>query len=62
MKNGFLGRTALMAVAVATVCGVAQAQDSWPSKPITMVVPFPPGWAGPPIPSLPTNVNWPRSS
>ncbi len=32
------------------------------TKPTVTVVPFPPGWAGPPIPPLPVNVNWPRSS
>ncbi len=33
----------VLAMAVAAVCGAAQAQDGWPNKPITMVVPFPPG-------------------
>jgi hypothetical protein len=32
------------------------------TKPTVTVVPSPPGWAGPPIPPLPVNVNWPRSS
>ncbi|MEN2383944.1 tripartite tricarboxylate transporter substrate binding protein [Comamonas sp. A7-5] len=31
------------AVAALAVCGAAQAQDNWPSKPITLIVPFPPG-------------------
>jgi len=43
MKYGFLRGTALLAVTVAAVCGAAQAQDAWPSKPITLIVPFPPG-------------------
>ena len=43
MKHAFSRRLALVAVAVSAVCGVAQAQDSWPSKPITLIVPFPPG-------------------
>ena len=43
MKYGFLRRSALLAIATAAVCGAAQAQDTWPSKPITLIVPFPPG-------------------
>ena len=30
-------------LAIASVCGTAAAQDKWPSKPITYVVPFPAG-------------------
>ena len=30
-------------LAVALVMGVASAQDVYPSKPITLIVPFPPG-------------------
>ena len=36
-------RTAVTAMVLAATCGAAPAQDAWPSKPITMVVPFPPG-------------------
>ena len=36
-------RSALAAVLLLTVSGIAAAQASWPSKPITMIVPFPPG-------------------
>ncbi|MCD2166322.1 Bug family tripartite tricarboxylate transporter substrate binding protein [Comamonas koreensis] len=43
MQYGFVRRPALLALALVAVCGAAQAQDPWPSKPITLVVPFPPG-------------------
>ena len=43
MQYGFVRRSALLALALVAVCGAAQAQDPWPSKPITLVVPFPPG-------------------
>ena len=43
MQIHFSRRLALVAVAVSAVCGAAQAQDVWPSKPITLIVPFPPG-------------------
>lgn len=43
MTYGFSRRSACVALAVAAVCGAAQAQDGWPSRPITLVVPFPPG-------------------
>ncbi|GAB2821693.1 tripartite tricarboxylate transporter substrate binding protein [Comamonas piscis] len=43
MTYVLLRRSALLAVAAAAVCGAAQAQDAWPSRPITLVVPFPPG-------------------
>jgi tripartite-type tricarboxylate transporter receptor subunit TctC len=32
-----------LALALATTLGIAHAQDAYPSKPVTMVVPFPPG-------------------
>src|SRR5712691_7757712 len=34
---------ALIILALAAAAGAAAAQDSYPSKPLTMVVPFPPG-------------------
>lgn len=43
MTYGFSRRSACVALAVAAVCGAAQAQETWPSRPITLVVPFPPG-------------------
>jgi tripartite-type tricarboxylate transporter receptor subunit TctC len=43
MQYGFVRRSALLALALVAVGGAAQAQDPWPSKPITLVVPFPPG-------------------
>src|SRR6478672_13409481 len=36
-------RTALIAVLLATTAGLAVAQATFPSKPITMIVPFPAG-------------------
>ncbi|MFY9511437.1 MAG: tripartite tricarboxylate transporter substrate binding protein [Rubrivivax sp.] len=30
-------------LSLAALCGMAQAQGNWPEKPITMIVPFPPG-------------------
>ncbi len=33
----------LPAIALAATCGAAQAQDSWPSKPLRIVVPYPAG-------------------
>ena len=39
-RRGFLGLA--VAAALAATCGVAQAQ-SWPSKPVRLIVPFPPG-------------------
>lgn len=38
-----LRRTALAAALLLTATGFAAAQAAWPSKPITMIVPFPPG-------------------
>lgn len=38
-------RTLLIALAPAIV-GLAHAQETWPSRPITLIVPFPPGGAG----------------
>ena len=35
--------TVAIAIAIASVCGTAAAQDKWPSKPITYIVPFPAG-------------------
>ena len=43
MSYRFSRRSSLLAVAALAVCGAAQAQDNWPSKPITLIVPFPPG-------------------
>ncbi|MEJ5029813.1 Bug family tripartite tricarboxylate transporter substrate binding protein [Comamonas sp. MYb69] len=43
MQYGFVRRSALLALAMVAVGGGAQAQDPWPSRPITLVVPFPPG-------------------
>ena len=43
MQYGWTRRAALVAAALAAVGGAAQAQDNWPSKPITLIVPFPPG-------------------
>ena len=35
--------TAILAAVLAILSGAAQAQSSWPAKPITLIVPFPPG-------------------
>ena len=43
MQYGLVRRSALLALAMVAVGGGAQAQDPWPSRPITLVVPFPPG-------------------
>ncbi|WP_027011104.1 tripartite tricarboxylate transporter substrate binding protein [Comamonas sp. B-9] len=43
MQYGLVRRSALLALAMVAVGGAAQAQDPWPSRPITLVVPFPPG-------------------
>ena len=48
MSYRFSRRSSLLAVAAPAVaalavCGAAHAQDNWPSKPITLIVPFPPG-------------------
>ena len=37
-----LARVATVAALVA-LPGLAQAQDSWPTKPVSLVVPYPPG-------------------
>ena len=36
-------RRNLLALALATTTGLAAAQGAWPARPITMIVPFPPG-------------------
>ncbi|HWV92531.1 MAG TPA: tripartite tricarboxylate transporter substrate binding protein, partial [Burkholderiales bacterium] len=36
-------RTIPAGIALLLTLGTAMAQDSYPSKPVTMVVPFPPG-------------------
>lgn len=38
-----IGGTAALAISLGTLCGDAFAQDSYPSRPITLVVPFPAG-------------------
>ncbi len=43
MKRRTFINSALASAAIATVGAPAWAQDKWPSKPITLVVPFPPG-------------------
>ncbi|MGE8494855.1 Bug family tripartite tricarboxylate transporter substrate binding protein [Comamonas sp.] len=43
MQYGLVRRSTLLALALVAVGGAAQAQDPWPSRPITLVVPFPPG-------------------
>ncbi|MEJ5126980.1 tripartite tricarboxylate transporter substrate binding protein [Comamonas sp. MYb21] len=43
MQYGLVRRSALLALAMVAVGGAAQAQEPWPSRPITLVVPFPPG-------------------
>jgi tripartite-type tricarboxylate transporter receptor subunit TctC len=36
-------RRGVVALLLAAACGAALAQDAWPSRPIKMIVPFPPG-------------------
>src|SRR5262249_44944314 len=36
-------RFSLVLIAAATIAGQACAQDNWPSKPVRMIAPFPPG-------------------
>jgi tripartite-type tricarboxylate transporter receptor subunit TctC len=35
--------TSIIVAACASICGIASAQETYPSKPITLIVPFPPG-------------------
>lgn len=35
--------TTALAALLAALCGAVQAQSTWPAKPITLIVPFPPG-------------------
>ena len=46
VKTGTAALSTLLIAFAAGSAGLAHAQDVWPSRPITLIVPFPPGGAG----------------